>query len=92
MACAEARAGLREGKRGACIAGTQAACSGTVYSLGLRLIPGLGQPRKAGKSPGMTEGALSSSSDYGFCESGCVCTNWTWLLAAGFPARNHHAF
>lgn len=78
--------------RGAHIAGTHTACFGTEYSPGYGSSRSLASPVKAGKSPGMTEGALNSSSDYGSCESGCVCINWTWLLATGFPAHNHHAF
>jgi len=92
VVCSQAWAGLREGNKGARIAGMHTACFGTVYSLGYSSSQSSASPAKAGKSPGMTEGALNSSSDYGFCESGCVCINWTWLLAAGFPAHNHHAF
>lgn len=92
VVCTRTRASLREGNRGARMAGTHTACFGTVYSLGYSSAQRSASPAKAGKSPGMTEGALNSSSDYSFCESGCVCINWTWLLAAGFPAHNHHAF
>lgn len=90
--CAQDWAGLTEGNRGACIAGMHTACFGTAYSPGYGSSQSSTSPAKAGKSPGMTEGALNSSSDYSFCESGRVCINWTWLLAAGFPARNHRAF
>lgn len=84
--CRQAQAGPGEGTEGLALLGH------TEHALACRprlwLIPKLGQ---AGKSPGMTEGVLNSSSDYGFCESGCVCINWTWLLATGFPAHNHYA-
>lgn len=91
MVCTEARAGLREGNKAAWIAGMHRACFGAVSSLDYGSAQGSASPAKARRSSGMTEGALNSSSDYGFCESGCVCINWTWLLAAGFPAHNHHA-
>lgn len=77
--------------RGACIAGTHRACFGTENSPGYGSSQSLASPVEAGKGPGMTEGVLNSSSDYSFCESGCVCINWTWLLATGFPAHNHGA-
>lgn len=86
----QAQAGLGKGQRGLHCWDTHSMLWDRAQHYGSS--QSLASPVKAGKSPGMTEGVLNSSSDYGFCESGCVCINWTWLLAAGFPGHNHGAF
>lgn len=55
----------------------------------VRAHPGAQRERK---EPRDDRRSSLSSSDYGFCEPGRVCINWTRLLAAGFPAHNHRAF